>query len=379
MTTVLIGGDICPIGHNRAFFTRGDADSLFHDLLEQFRAAGLVIANLECPLIARPTPIAKIGPVFGEDDACINGIRAAGIDVLCLANNHILDHGSYGLLNTLAACAEAGIATVGAGVNLVAAREVLVKDVNGVRVGILAMAEQEFSIATAASAGANPLDLIGFVRNVNTNRNSFDYLIVLLHGGAEFLTAPSPRLKQTCHFLVEMGADAVIVQHPHSFGGYESYRGAHIVYGQGALVMDEAIHRDLKSFHEGMLVSLSIEEGGRGSSMELVPFVQSDPVPGARRMEPRRAEAFLADLGAKSRAIQDDEYVNEEWRRFCEEQKHGYLSVLLGHNRLLRRANRHGGLARLLYNRRRLLGTRNVISCETHREALETIFKTGMV
>ena len=91
-----------------------------------FRAASLVIANLECPLIDKPTPISKTGPVFGEDSASINGIRAAGIDVLCLANNHILDHGAEGLENTLAVCAKAGVSTVGAGANLASARQVLV-------------------------------------------------------------------------------------------------------------------------------------------------------------------------------------------------------------------------------------------------------------
>ena len=378
MTTVLIGGDICPIGGNSSFFKKGDAESLFHDLLQEFEAAGLVIANLECPLIDQLTPISKTGPVFGEDAACINGIRAAGIDVLCLANNHILDHGAEGLENTLAACAKAGISTVGAGANLAAARQVLVRKVDDVRVGVLAMAEHEFSIATASAPGANPLDLMDYVRSVAKCRDSFDYLIVLLHGGAEFFTAPSPRLKDTCHFMVETGANAVVVQHPHSFGGYESYLGGHIVYGQGALVMDEAIYRDRKSFHEGILIELTIEQHG-ASSMKLLPFVQSDPVPGARRMDAQRAEAFLAGLAAKSRAILDDEYVSAEWRRFCEERKHGYLSVLLGHNRFLRRANRHGRIARMLYNGRRLLGTRNVVCCETHREALETIFKEGMV
>jgi poly-gamma-glutamate synthesis protein (capsule biosynthesis protein) len=375
---VLIGGDICPIGANSSFFQSGDAESLFHDLLDDFRAAGLVIANLECPLIDKPTPISKMGPVFGEDSAAINGIRAAGIDVLCLANNHIFDHGPQGLENTMAVCAKAGVSTVGAGANLASARRVLVTKVDDVRVGVLAMAEHEFSIATVDAPGANPLDLMDYVRNVATSRDSFDYLIVLLHGGAEFLTAPSPRLKDTCHFLVEMGANAVVVQHPHSFGGYESYRGGHIVYGQGALVMDEPIYRDLKSFHEGILIALRIASDG-SSSMELLPFVQSDPVPGARRMDAQRAEAFLRELAAKSRAILDDAFVSEEWRRFCEERKHGYLSVLLGHNRLLRRANRHGRLARLLYNRRRLLGTRNVVCCETHREAVETIFKVDIL
>ena len=376
--TILIGGDLCPIGVNTHLFSSGDADGLFDDLLPHLNDADLVIAGLECPLVNKPTPISKTGPVFGEDSACINVIRAAGIDVLNLANNHILDHGAEGLENTLAVCAKAGVSTVGAGPNLATARHILVKTVNAIRVGVLAMAEHEFSIATAGTPGANPFDLMDYVRNVGRNRDSFDYLIVLLHGGAEFLTAPSPRLKDTCHFLVEMGANAVIVQHPHSFGGYETYRGGHIVYGQGALVMDETIYRDLKSFHEGVLVALSIAQDGT-SSMNLIPFVQSDPAAGARLMEARRAEAFLRDLAAKSEAILDDAFVREEWRRFCEANKHAYLSVLLGHNRLFRRANRDGRLARLLYNQRRLLGTRNVVCCETHREALETIFTEGMV
>lgn len=376
--TVLIGGDICPIGGNTALFQSGNAEVLFGDLLQDFGEADVVVANLECPLIERSTPISKTGPVFGEDSACINGIRAAGVDVLCLANNHILDHGAEGLVNTLAVCAEAGVATVGAGENLAEARRILVTKAGDLRVGLVGMAEHEFSIATAKTPGANPLDLIDYVRNVTENRETFDYLIVLLHGGLEFLTAPSPRLKETCHFLVEMGASAVVVQHPHSFGGHEVYLGAPIVYGQGALLMDEAIYRDMKSFHEGILVSIKIAED-RTSSVEFLPFVQSDPVPGARRMAPERAAVLLAELDAKSRALLDDEYIREEWRRFCENQKHEYLGTLLGHNRLLQRANGYGLLARLAYNRRRLLGTKNVLTCETHREALETIFKEGMV
>ena len=378
MIRVLIGGDICPIERNAAMFERGDAEGLFHDLLQDLGRADLVIANLECPLIERPTPIAKTGPVFGQSTACINGIRAAGIDALCLANNHALDHGPQGLESTLRTCRRAGVLTVGAGANLAEARQILVREVGGVRVGVLAMAEHEFSIATPVTPGANPFDLIDFVRSAAANRAACDYLIVLLHGGAEFLALPSPRLKETCHFLIEMGANAVLVQHPHSVGGYEHYREGHIVYGQGALVMDEAIYRGMKSFHEGMLVSLSIERGG-ASSIAFVPLAQSDPLPGARRLDGARADAFLRALNAKSEAVLDDEYLAGEWRRFCEGEKHGYLSVLLAHNRLLRVANRRGHLARWLYNKRRMLGTRNLVCCETHREVLETVFKEGMI
>lgn len=371
---ILIGGDICPIGANTNHFRNGDANALFQDLLGEFRAADLVVANLECPFIERSTPIVKTGPAFGASPDCIRGIKEAGIGVLCLANNHVLDHGAPGLKTTMDTCAGAGIATVGSGENLGLARRPLIQTVCGRRIGIIAMAEHEFSIAQPDAPGANPLDIIEFVQTMEGLRGQTDYILVLLHAGPEFLTVPSPNLRRTCRFLVERGANAVVVQHPHSLGGYEAYLGGHIVYGQGALVMDEYIYRKSREFHEGFLVGLTIEADGT-SRMDLIPFVQSDPPPGARLMAKAPAEALLAALAAKSAAIQDDAYLAREWKRYCVEQTHEYLSVLLAHNRFVRRANRRGPLASLLYNRKRMLGTRNVIQCETHREILGTIFE----
>jgi len=376
MVSVLIGADICPIEGNLPYFIAGDANSLFNDLLVEFEQSDLVIANLECPLIERASPIPKTGPTFGEPSACINGIREAGIDVLNLANNHVMDHGAAGLKNTLKVCARAGIATVGAGQNLAEARQILVRRIGTLRIGILAVAEHEFSIASNGSCGANPLDLIDFVRNVTNNRRDFDYLLVLLHGAAEF-HVPTPRIRDTCRFMVEMGAKAVIVQHPHCLGGYEEYKGGHIVYGQGALIMDEAIYRDLKSFHEGFLVKLSIAEDS-SSMMDIVPYLQSDPVPGARRMEEEIERHFRQSLCERSGAVQDDRYVSDQWLKFCEDRKHAYLSAVLGHNRVLRKLNGHGLLEQFFYSKRALLGVRNLVCCETHREALETIFNHSM-
>lgn len=376
MPTLLIGADLCPIEANQPYFLRGDAEALFHDLLPEFAAADLVVANLECPLIERPSPILKTGPTFGEPSECIRGIQAAGIDVLALANNHILDHGAAGLENTLKVCQAAGIATVGAGPNLEAARRILTRDLGGLRVGILAVAEFEFSIAGRSSWGANPMDLIDFVRNVQSQRTAFDVLIVLVHGSAEF-HVPTPRIQDTCRFMVEMGAHAVIVQHPHVLGGWEEYRGAPIVYGQGALVMDEAIYRDRKSFHQGVLVKLTVPEPAH-VALELIPFTQSDPVPGARRMPPETGRQFLDDLARLSRSLQDPAAVEARWIEFCEARRHRVLSALLGHGGILRRLNRGGLLERFLYGNRRLLGCRNLVCCETHRETLQTLLTRSL-
>jgi hypothetical protein len=377
MATMIIGADICPIGSNLPFFTSGDGERLFNDLLPEIRQADFSVANFECPLIKAPSPIQKTGPIFGEDDACLNGIRSAGIQVLSLANNHILDHGAAGLKNTLEACDKAGIATVGAGENLAAARRMLIRKAGNLRIGLLSVTEHEFSVASKTTWGANPLDLIDFVRNVKSRKLDFDYLVVLLHGAHEFQPI-TPRIQDTCRFMIEMGADAVIVQHPHSLGGYEEYLGGHIVYGQGALLMDEAIYRDVKSFHEGFLVKLRIEGSAR-SSMEIIPFVQSDPVPGARRMKPDREAQFRESLAERSRAIQDDAFVQNEWLEFCQQRKHGYLAGLLGFNKVFRKLNHKGLLLKFAYGKKPLLGVKNLVNCESHREAIQTIFDKHLI
>jgi poly-gamma-glutamate synthesis protein (capsule biosynthesis protein) len=150
------------------------------------------------------------------------------------------------------------------------------------------------------------------------------------------------------------------------------------VYGQGALVMDEEIYRDLKSFHEGFLVKLTIASDAT-STLEIVPYVQSDPAPGARRMSQQQEQQFRRSLEEKSRRVMDDACLGADWLKFCEAQKHGYLSALLGHNRVLRKLNAGGLVTKLLHGRRPLLSARNVVCCETHREALETIFNHRLV
>jgi poly-gamma-glutamate synthesis protein (capsule biosynthesis protein) len=368
---VLIGGDVCPVGRNEPFFRKGDASAIFNDLVEEFERADLSIVSLETPLINKSSPILKCGPGLGAESDCINGLKQAKIDVINTANNHIMDHGSTGLKNTLDVCAGAGISTVGAGRNLEEARQILIRRIGRVRIGILAVAEHEFSIATANSCGANPLDIIDYVRNVRSQRDNFDYLIVLLHGGNENYPYPSPRLQETCRFMVEMGANAVIVQHTHCPGSYEEYQGAHIVYGQGNLIFDWP-DQD-KAFHEGFLVKLMIAED-LGSTMEVIPYLQSDPQPGARKMDKETERLFRKSLEERSLSIRDDAFVQAQWLQFCEKIKYEYLSKVLAHNRVLSKLNSQGFLVKYFYTTSSLTCLRNVISCEAHREVLGTIF-----
>jgi poly-gamma-glutamate capsule biosynthesis protein CapA/YwtB (metallophosphatase superfamily) len=367
--TLLIGGDICPIGRNRAYFASGDAAGIFGDLLNEFEAADLTVVNLECPLIGQESPILKSGPMLGVGSECVRGLKNAHIDVVNLANNHILDHGEQGIKNTIDVVEKSGIAHVGAGRDLNAAREILICQVNGIRVGILSLTEHGFSIATKHSWGANPLDIIDSVRNINSNRGKFDYLIVLLHGGNENYPYPRPSLMDTCRFFAEQGANAVICQHSHISGCYEKYQDSHIVYGQGNLIFDKLPYRD-KSWHEGFVVALEIDRSLR-SEMEIIPFLQSDPHPGIHRMPHDQEKEFLDNLVNRSMSILEEGFVEKQWEIFCQKHKKQHLFSTCTNGSIFQRFKNKFNLIR--YSKKSLLRKFSMISCESHREVLTNI------
>ncbi len=364
-TRIIIGGDVCPTKRNAEYFCKGDAQTLFNDLSEEFAAADLAVANLECPLIERESPITKTGPVLGAPVEAVKGISRSPIHCVGLANNHILDHGTPGLDSTLRACASAGVRTFGAGKNLEEARRMLIVKAGPLRIGLLGASEQEWSIATENSPGANPVDLIDLARTLNCQRDDVDFSIVLLHDGAEYYPLPSPRLRKVCRFLIDQGAGMVVCQHSHCAGAYEAYRQGHVIYGQGNLISDFP-GRD-STWHEGFLIRLSLGPDLR-ARWEPVPYRQSNPSPGARRMSAEKEQAFLQGLAERSQAITDDRFVARQWQQFCRRQRHGLMSFVLGHGRLLRRLNRNGAVVKHVHGKQRLREIKNCVVSDTNRE-----------
>jgi poly-gamma-glutamate capsule biosynthesis protein CapA/YwtB (metallophosphatase superfamily) len=367
---VIVGGDIVPQGRNLPHFEAGETSVLFNDLQTEFERADISIVNLECPLIKKSNPISKTGPVLGADSKCIAALRF--IDVVNLANNHIMDHGKDGLENTLSLCAREKISYVGAGKNLDYARRILIKEAKDIRIGILSVTEHEFSTASKDGYGANPLDILDCVRNIKEHNDKWDYLIVLLHGGNEHYPYPSPRLRDTCRFLVEEGACAVICQQSHCPGCYETYQNKHIVYGQGNLIFDR-FPCQIKDWDKGFLVRLEIEKDC-SSTMSFVPYRQSDSDIGARKMGFSQTKAFLRELQKRSDEILDDGFVEAKWDEFCDEKCDAYLRLLLlPQNRIMGYLNRKYHLCNKFLSKRKRNLLLTLMRCESHREILERI------
>lgn len=371
MIHVVIGGDICPVGRSTPYFIDGDAPGIFNDLLNEFEKADLTVVNLECPLIKKESPILKSGPVLGADSVCVNGLKNAHIQVVGLANNHIMDHGAEGLRNTISVCRDAGLAIVGAGENLSEAADIFIQNTNGIRIAVMALAEHEFSIATKSTPGANPLDLIEYVRSVRRHQDEYDYLIVLLHGGKEHYPYPSPVLQQTCRFMIEEGAGAVICQHSHCPGCYEEWNGGHIVYGQGNLIFDGG-PKNNETWHKGFLVKFNISLK-KDAEIEFIPYLQSNEQPGARRMSLHQNNAFTERVKNRSERVKNETYIEKKWHEISETEKYYFFSTLRGHNQLFRSINKFTHFTNIIYSQKQLLALQNIVNCESHRELLQCI------
>jgi poly-gamma-glutamate synthesis protein (capsule biosynthesis protein) len=261
--------------------------------------------------------------------------------------------------------------TVGAGVNLEQARKPLLLTVEGLRLGIVAMAEREFNIAGSQRAGANPIDYRNFTL-LRELRSQTDFLLVLLHAGTEMLPFPRPGLVELCRFLVDQGANAVIVQHTHCVGCHELYGQAPIVYGQGngifASVTTPWEQMDPNWFL-GILVELRVEPG-RAGEVHWHPYEQSRGFVGLRSLGGEAKAELLRAFEERSQLLKDPEALRRQWKEYCVSRERSALPQNLGI---------FGWLASVVYRARlsRWIDALtnkdlrwHMVSCESHRELL---------
>lgn len=367
---IVIGGDLCPFGRVEKFLEQGDSHHVFGTFLGLFQQSDLLLANLECPLVLSQTPAIKGGPVLGASIKSLAGLKNAGFHLLGLANNHIMDHGRAGLFSTLDACHAAGIETVGAGINAIEAAAIWVRSYNRIRVGVMAVAEAEYSLAGTAEPGANSMDFFNTARKLREARDLCDFLVVLVHGGNEHLAIPRPGLRNFCQWLVEEGAKVVVCQHSHCIGTYEEYGTGLIVYGQGNLLFDMPSKH--KTWQEGILVDLEIAPD-LTFKYDFIPYETRQSGDGIDKPSEVRSRAIMSDFRRRSEIFHDKELLEKQWQTFCESKRSLYMSIIHGFGRVLSVLNRMLPLTEYLYTKSQRRNIGNIVRCESHHEVLVTL------
>jgi poly-gamma-glutamate synthesis protein (capsule biosynthesis protein) len=228
--------------------TAGDLGFPFQHVLEPLQRADLTVGNLESALGEGGEAEAK-GYTFLAPPAAAQSLAGAGFDLMSIANNHAMDFGPDQLLRAIEILEEAGIRSVGGGIDKAAAHAPVVFTSNDLSIAFLAYVAvpQEYRgfDARAWEAGPNKPGLAwaepAQIRiDVAAAAQMYDAVVVLLHSGYENVAAPSGEQRLAAHTAIQAGAALVLGHHAHLLQGVELYRGGVIAYGLGNFAFEDA-------------------------------------------------------------------------------------------------------------------------------------------
>jgi poly-gamma-glutamate capsule biosynthesis protein CapA/YwtB (metallophosphatase superfamily) len=234
--------------------------------------ADVVFANLENPLGTKGHPREKLF-AFRSKPSLAKVVADSGVDVVTIANNHMLDYGEEVLMETLRTLSKAKIPFVGAGRNIAEAEKPVIIERGGVRVAFLGLAAT-LPLGAGASrerpglapihvttsyeidptltqeqpgnppkirTQVDPRDQERTCSNIREARKLADHVIVGIHWGVAFTKERAEYQQPLGRKMMDAGASIIVGHHSHMRQGIEHYRNGVILYSLGDFVFHDRV------------------------------------------------------------------------------------------------------------------------------------------
>jgi len=210
----------------------------------------ITLGNLESPLISDGNNACN---TFYGDPEFADFLKECGINVLNIANNHILEQGDNEYLETIEHLYKAGIGVTGNSDS-----NILYREIYG----------RKFAIAGFSNVDLNTINNNGRFAVLNENnviatlkvmhRNKADFKILCFHWGNEYIHIPSLDQRKLAYRFIDEGADVIAGHHSHVIQPFEKYKSGYIFYSLGNFMFDY-IHSEMVSV--GLVATLTINAG----------------------------------------------------------------------------------------------------------------------
>ena len=213
----------------------------------------IFVGNLESPIL----PIREFSKEqqFAGHPDFIKMLNEARINVVSLANNHILEWGTEGLRSTESALNEHGMDYIGA-IDGNGVAKVVTIEKNGLKLAFLSYNDiDNAKYDKGVVCEYNKEQVIKDIQRVKTR--NVDAIFLILHWGDEYIHRPSREQIEAAHAFVEAGTKFVICSHPHVVQPVEEYHGGLICYSLGNFIFDMTIPKAAKT---GMVVDIEISK-----------------------------------------------------------------------------------------------------------------------
>ncbi|QYR20378.1 CapA family protein [Paenibacillus sp. sptzw28] len=269
----------------------------------------IMAGNLETPITERGLPAANKSYVFKGSPKSLPALKNAGFDIVNLANNHTLDQGVDGLLDTIGHLDEAGISNMGAGNDDAEAFKPAVLESNGVSVAYIGLTRVVPVASWKADKNrpglAETYDSTRALKAIREAKKLANIVVVMVHWGIEKSDTPNADQKRLAHEYIDAGADLVIGSHPHVLQGFEMYKGKWISYSLGNYIFN--VTKTDKTKDTGVLDAVCTGEGSCSLQFHPMRAALSQPAP----LQGEQAAALLHRLSGLSinATIDEDGYI----------------------------------------------------------------------
>ena len=241
-----------------------DPDLIAPEILEVLTGSDHVIANVEGPLVPPDAPrmhAAEERLMHTIDPAATKVLSDMHADIWSLVNNHIMDAGEEGLAATLEEAKRFGAKTIGVGMNTEeATRPIILNEAGGI--GLLGVGYRRGCKPADEDRGGCFLwnDMERIRKTIEEVKKTCRWCVLVVHGGEEFTSLPSPYVRERYLEYLEMGADVVVCHHPHVPMNYERVGDKIIFYSLGNFIFDTDYQRAQFNTETGILLQLHFTE-----------------------------------------------------------------------------------------------------------------------
>jgi Bacterial capsule synthesis protein PGA_cap len=297
-----VAGDVIPhqaVREAAAAIGEGEPGwaGLFSDVSDVFQGADFGFVNLETPVAPAHSKGSKPF-MFDAPLALPEALKTSGIKIVSFANNHVMDQGWAGFAETREHLREVGLLFAGTGDTAQQSWQPVITEANGIKVGWLGMTRWlngnrnpdkddqphvNFFPYPGESGGAPGMDEAGVLAAVKAARAQCDLLVISIHWGVEYATAPRPEDVDLAHKMLDAGASVIVGHHPHVLQPVETYatadgRNTVIFYSLGNFLSNQS-----RNYVDGLMPDSNGDP--RDSMIALFSAVRRDYGPGGVRVE----------------------------------------------------------------------------------------------
>lgn len=202
-------------------------------------------------------------PSFNSPYEVGDALKAVGVDVVTMANNHTLDRGEKAITNAINYWDQIGMAHTGSALSQKESENIITLTENEITFSFLSYTYGTNGINSPDGKEylVNRIDKAKLEKDLKRAKEQSDVAVVSLHFGQEYERMPNDEQKQLAQFATDHGADIILGSHPHVLQPTEwltapDGRKSFVIYSLGNFLS----HQDEQYRRIGGILHINVEK-----------------------------------------------------------------------------------------------------------------------